>query len=72
MKKIELPKHYYKYWTGLIRPKGFELDKDSLTSSYGKFYIRPLGERFWRHFRQLYSPGFTQLHDGFRCWRGPV
>ena len=42
MEQIELPQHYYKYWKGLIRPKGFELDKDSLTSNYGKFYVRPL------------------------------
>jgi len=42
MEPIELPKHYYKYWKGLIRPRGFELDKDSLTSNYGKFYVRPL------------------------------
>jgi len=42
METIELPQHYYKYWKGLIRPKGFELDKDSLSSSYGKFYVRPL------------------------------
>lgn len=46
MQKIDLPRHYYKYWEGLIRPKGFELDKDSLTESYGKFYIRPLERGF--------------------------
>ena len=42
MEKLNIPSYYYKYWTNLIRPKGFELDKDSLTSEYGKFYIRPL------------------------------
>ena len=42
MEKIELPSHYYKYWKDLIRPNGFEVDKDSLNSTYGKFYIRPL------------------------------
>ena len=46
MNQIELPKHYYKYWKGLIRPKGFEIDKDSLSPSYGKFYIRPLERGF--------------------------
>ena len=46
MEKIEMPKHYYKYWKDLIRPKGFEVDKDSLTSTYGKFYIRPLERGF--------------------------
>lgn len=42
MEKIELPSHYYKYWKDLIRPNGFEVDKDTLSSTYGKFYIRPL------------------------------
>ena len=46
MEKIEVPKHYYKYWKDLIRPKGFEVDKDSLTETYGKFYIRPLERGF--------------------------
>ena len=39
MEKIELPKHYYRYWKDLIRPKGFEVDKESLTETYGKFYV---------------------------------
>lgn len=42
MEKISLPSHYYKYWTDLIKPKGFEVDKTTLSSTYGKFYIRPL------------------------------
>ena len=42
MEQIKLPEHYYKYWKGLIRPRGFEVDKDSLTPNYGKFYVRPL------------------------------
>ncbi len=42
MEKIELKPHYYQYWKNLIKPKGFELDKDSLTPTYGKFTIRPL------------------------------
>ena len=46
MEKTEMPKHYYKYWKDLIRPKGFEVDKDSLTDTYGKFYIRPLERGF--------------------------
>lgn len=45
-KKIEMPEHFYRYWKGLIRPKGFEVDKDSLTDTYGKFYIRPLERGF--------------------------
>ena len=46
MNQIEVPKHYYKYWKGLIRPKGFDVDRDSLSSTYGKFYIRPLERGF--------------------------
>ena len=46
MEKIEMQKHYYRYWKDLIRPKGFELDKATLTDSYGKFYIRPLERGF--------------------------
>lgn len=42
MENLEIPSYYHKYWTQLIRPKGFEVDKSSLTDRYGKFYIRPL------------------------------
>lgn len=42
MERIDLPVHYYKYWKDLIRPKGFQVDKDSLTSTYGKFSVLPL------------------------------
>ena len=42
MDKIEIKPHYYQYWKNLIQPKGFEVDKDSLTPTYGKFTIRPL------------------------------
>ncbi len=42
MEKIELKPHYYQYWKDLIKPKGFELDRESLTKTYGKFTIRPL------------------------------
>ncbi len=34
--------HYYKFWRELIKPKGFDVDRDSLTDSYGKFAVRPL------------------------------
>ncbi|MCB0363890.1 MAG: DNA-directed RNA polymerase subunit alpha [Bdellovibrionaceae bacterium] len=34
--------HYFKFWRELIKPTGFEVDKDSLTESYGKFQVRPL------------------------------
>lgn len=42
MEKMNVKPHYYQYWKNLIKPKGFELDKDSLTPTYGKFTIRPL------------------------------
>ena len=41
-KQISIPNHYYKYWTDLIKPRGFEVDETSLSDTYGKFYIRPL------------------------------
>ncbi len=41
-----MQEHYYKFWRELIRPKGFEVDKDSLADTYGKFSIRPLERGF--------------------------
>lgn len=43
---MQMQEHYYKFWRELIRPKGFEIDKDSLTDTYGKFQIRPLERGF--------------------------
>ncbi|RME15239.1 MAG: DNA-directed RNA polymerase subunit alpha [Bdellovibrio sp.] len=37
-----MQQHYYKFWRDLIKPKGFEVDKDTLTDVYGKFSVRPL------------------------------
>lgn len=37
-----MQEHYYKFWRDLIKPKGFEVDRDSLRDDYGKFTIRPL------------------------------
>ncbi|PWU13794.1 MAG: DNA-directed RNA polymerase subunit alpha, partial [Bdellovibrio sp.] len=34
--------HYYKFWRDLIKPKGFEVDKESIREDYAKFIIRPL------------------------------
>ena len=34
--------HYYRFWHDLIKPKSFELDRDTLTSRYAKLSIRPL------------------------------
>ncbi len=38
--------HYYKFWRDLIKPKGFEVEKESLTDRYGKFHVRPLERGF--------------------------
>ncbi len=37
-----MQQHYYKFWRELIRPKGFEVDKDNLSDKYGRFLVRPL------------------------------
>lgn len=37
-----MQEHYYKFWRDLIKPKGFEIDKDSIREDYAKFNIRPL------------------------------
>ena len=42
MSEITIQQHYYKFWRDLIRPRGFEVDKESLTSTFGKFHVRPL------------------------------
>lgn len=42
MGELNMQPHYFKFWRELIKPTGFEVDKDSLTESYGKFQVRPL------------------------------
>ncbi len=42
MSQMTVQPHYYKFWRDLIQPKGFEVEKESLSSTYGKFFIRPL------------------------------
>ena len=37
-----MQEHYYKFWRDLIKPKAFEVDRDTLTDQYGKFMVRPL------------------------------
>jgi DNA-directed RNA polymerase subunit alpha len=37
-----MQEHYYKYWNDMIKPKGYESERESLSDSYGKFVIRPL------------------------------
>ena len=37
-----MQEHYYKFWRDLIKPKAFEVDRETLREDYGKFMIRPL------------------------------
>jgi len=37
-----MQEHYYKFWRDLIKPKGFEVDKETLKDDYARFTIRPL------------------------------
>ena len=46
MGQLAMQPHYYKFWRELIKPKGFEVEKETLTSRYGKFHVRPLERGF--------------------------
>lgn len=37
-----MQQHYYKFWRDMIKPKGYEMERESLRDDYGKFFIRPL------------------------------
>ena len=37
-----MQEHYYKFWRDLIKPKAFEVDRDTLREDYGRFMVRPL------------------------------
>ncbi len=37
-----MQEHYYKFWRDLIKPKGFEVDKESLRDDYARFIVKPL------------------------------
>jgi DNA-directed RNA polymerase subunit alpha len=37
-----MQEQYFKSWRDLIKPKSYDVDKDSLRDHYGKFSIRPL------------------------------
>lgn len=37
-----MQEHYYKFWRDLIKPKAFEVDRETLREDYGRFIIRPL------------------------------
>ena len=39
---MNMQQHYYKFWRDLIKPKGFDVDKESLSDVYGKFSVLPL------------------------------
>ena len=41
-----MQEHYYKFWRDLIKPKGFEIDRESQREDYAKFVIRPLEKGF--------------------------
>lgn len=46
MGQLTMQPHYYKFWRELIKPKGFEIERETLTPRYGKFHIRPLERGF--------------------------
>ena len=37
-----MQEHYYKFWRDLIKPKAFEVDRETLREEYGRFMVRPL------------------------------
>lgn len=37
-----MQEHYYKFWHDLIKPKSFEVERESLTPRFGKFAVKPL------------------------------
>ncbi len=41
-----MQQHYYKFWRELIKPKGFEIDRESQREDYARFIIRPLERGF--------------------------
>ena len=45
-----------KNWRDLIKPRGLEVDQESLTDTYGKFVGRAARARLRHHARQLAAP----------------
>lgn len=41
-----MQEQYFKFWRDLIKPKGFEIEKDTQTSEYSKFIVKPLEKGF--------------------------
>ena len=37
-----MQEHYYRFWRDLIKPKGFEVDRETLRDDYAKFTVKPL------------------------------
>lgn len=37
-----MQEHYYRFWRDLIKPRGYEVDRETLTETYGRFTVRPL------------------------------
>lgn len=37
-----MQEHYYRFWRDLIKPKGFEVDRETLRDDFAKFTIKPL------------------------------
>mgnify|MGYP001611377882 CR=1 FL=1 len=44
-----------KNWRDLIRPKALDVDKESLTSAYGKFVAKPLERGFFNTHSAAFS-----------------
>ncbi len=41
-----MQEHYYKFWREMIKPKAFEVDRESLRADYARFIVRPLERGF--------------------------
>jgi DNA-directed RNA polymerase subunit alpha len=37
-----MQEHYYRFWRDLIKPKGFEVDRESLREDFARFTVKPL------------------------------
>ncbi|MFN7904201.1 MAG: DNA-directed RNA polymerase subunit alpha [Pseudobdellovibrionaceae bacterium] len=37
-----MQEHYYKFWRDLIKPKGYEVERETLRENYSKIFVRPL------------------------------
>lgn len=37
-----MQEHYYRFWRDLIKPKGFEVDRETLRDDYARFTVKPL------------------------------